>query len=174
MLPTRTEEPLAHAWNNAPYGVYPTADGWVAIAMSPLDALGAALDNDRLRQMTKWSDGVTYRDEVYRIVRGILPSKTSSDWLRIFDQHRLWSGKVYTYEDLARDEHVLATDMIVETEHLKAGPLRMPNVPLKMSGTPVAVRSAPPLLGEHTDRVLRGLLRYDQQRIDSLRECGAV
>jgi crotonobetainyl-CoA:carnitine CoA-transferase CaiB-like acyl-CoA transferase len=174
ILPTRTEEPLAHAWNHAPYGVYPTADGWITIAMSPLNVLGDALDNDRLRQMTNWSDGVTYRDEIYRIVRSILPEKPSSAWLRIFDDHGLWSGEVYSYRDLVQDHHVLETNMIVETEHPKAGTLRMPNVPLRMSDTPTAVRSAPPLLGEHTDGVLRDLLGYDQMRIDSLRECGAV
>jgi crotonobetainyl-CoA:carnitine CoA-transferase CaiB-like acyl-CoA transferase len=142
--------------------------------MSPLNVLGDALDNDRLRQMTNWSDGVTYRDEVYRIVRSALPEKPSSAWLRIFDDHGLWSGEVYSYRDLVQDHHVLETNMIVETEHPKAGTLRMPNVPLRMSDTPAAVRSAPPLLGEHTDGVLRDLLGYDQMRIDSLRECGAV
>lgn len=174
ILPTRTEEPLAHAWNNAPYGVYATADGWIAIAMSPLHVLGGALDDARLREMTNWSDGVTYRDEVYRIVRRILPQKPSSEWLRIFDEHGLWSGQVYTYRDLAKDPHVCATEMIVETEHAKSGTLRMPNVPLRMSETPAAVRTAPPLLGEHTAAVLQDLLGYDEATIGSLRECGVI
>jgi crotonobetainyl-CoA:carnitine CoA-transferase CaiB-like acyl-CoA transferase len=174
MLPKRTEEPLAHAWNNAPYAVYPTADGWVAIAMSPLHVLGEALDNDRLREMTKWSDGVTYRDEVYRIVRSILPRRTSKEWLRIFDEHALWAGPVYTYRDLAQDEHVIATGMIAETIHPKIGPLRMPNVPLRMSDTPAAVRTAPPLLGEHTDALLHDLLNYDAGKLQALRTSGAI
>ena len=174
ILPTRTEEPLGHAWNNAPYGVYETADGWIALAMAPLDILGKALENERLQQFTEWSDGATHRDEVFRIVRSILPSKSSAEWLHLLDQHGLWAGEVYTYRDLAEDKHVLSTGMIVETEHPKTGLLRMPNVPLSMSLTPAAVRRAPPRLGEHTDDILRSVLGYDQQRIDSLRECGAV
>ncbi|MFZ0591418.1 MAG: CoA transferase [Bryobacteraceae bacterium] len=174
VLPTRTEEPLAHAWNNAPYGVYPTADGWIAIAMSPLHVLGEALENNRLREMTKWSDGVTYRDEVYRIVRSILPQRTSKQWLRILDEHGLWAGPVYTYRDLAHDEHVIATSMIAETIHPKIGLLRMPNVPLRMSDTPAAVRTAPPLLGEHTDALLRDLLNYDAGKLQALRTSGAI
>ncbi|MGA8594621.1 MAG: CoA transferase [Bryobacteraceae bacterium] len=174
VLPTRTEEPLAHAWNNAPYGVYPTADGWIAIAMSPLHVLGEALENNRLREMTKWSDGVTYRDEVYRIVRSILPQRTSKQWLRILDEHGLWAGPVYTYRDLVHDEHVIATSMIAETIHPKIGPLRMPNVPLRMSDTPTAVRTAPPLLGEHTDALLRDLLNYDAGKLQALRTSGAI
>ena len=173
-LPTRTDEPLAHAWNNAPYGVYPTADGWIAIAMSPLHVLGEALDNNCLREMTKWSDGVTYRDEVYRIVRSITPRRTSKEWLRILDEHGLWAGPVYTYRDLVQDEHVIATGMIAETTHPKIGLLRMPNVPLRMSDTPAAVRTAPPLLGEHTDELLRALLNYDAGKLKELRSSGAI
>jgi crotonobetainyl-CoA:carnitine CoA-transferase CaiB-like acyl-CoA transferase len=174
VLPTRTEEPLAHAWNNAPYGVYPTADGWIAIAMSPLHLLGEALDCDRLREMKKWSDGVTYRDEVYRIVRSILPQRNSREWLRILDEHGLWAGPVYTYRDLVQDEHVVATGMIAETIHPKIGPLRMPNVPLRMSDTPAAIRTAPPMLGEHTDSLLRDLLNFDAGKLQSLRSSGAI
>lgn len=174
ILPKRTDEPLAHAWNNAPYGVYPTADGWITIAMSPLDVLGDALDNDRLRSMKNWSDGVKYRDEVYRIVRSILPKRSSKEWLRIFDEYGLWSGPVYTYNDLAHDEHVVATGMIAEANHSKIGPLRMPNVPLRMSHTPAAVRTAPPLLGEHTDSVLTDLLHYDVEKLNVLRSSGAI
>ncbi len=174
LLPKRTEEPLAHAWNNAPYGVYPTGDGWIAIAMSPLHVLGEALDNNCLREMTKWSDGVTYRDEVYRIVRSITPRRTSKEWLRILDEHGLWAGPVYTYRDLVQDEHVIATGMIAETTHPKIGLLRMPNVPLRMSDTPAAVRTAPPLLGEHTDELLRALLNYDAGKLKELRSSGAI
>jgi len=174
IVPRRTEQPLAHAWVNAPYGAYQTADGWLTIAMSPLHVLGDALDNDRLRQMNKWSDGVTNRDEVYQIVKRILPERTTAEWLTIFDRHNIWAGQVYSYTELVEDEHVLATGMIVEVEHPVIGRLRMPNVPIRMSETLTAVVTAPPLLGQHTDSVLRDLLGYEQQRIDALRANGVV
>jgi crotonobetainyl-CoA:carnitine CoA-transferase CaiB-like acyl-CoA transferase len=174
IIPERTTEPLAHAWVNAPYGIYRTADGWVTIAMSPLNTLGEALDNNRLREMKSWSDGVTYRDEVYRIASGILPTKKTADWLAIFDRHKIWAGPVYTYSDLIEDDHVKATNMIAEVEHPTIGNLRMPNVPIRLSDTPASVRTAPPLLGEHTDEVLEQLLGYDRARLSELRQNGVI
>lgn len=174
ILPERTEEPLAHAWINAPYGVYQTSDGYITLAMAPLHILGEALDNERLRQMTSWSDGVTYRDEVYRLVSAILPTRTTKEWLEILDRHNVWAGPVYTYADLVNDPHVIATAMITSVEHPTIGKMRLPNVPLDLSETPAEVRLPPPLLGEHTDPVLREILGYSDARIEELHAAGAI
>lgn len=174
ILPQRTEEPLAHAWVNAPYGVYRTADGHLTLAMTPLHLLGEALGDDRLRQMTSWSDGVDCRDEAYRIVSSILPSRTTAEWIEVLDRHNVWAGPVYTYADVANDPHVQATQMVTAVDHPTIGELRMPNVPIRLSDTPTAVRRPPPLLGEHTDEVLGELLGYDRLRLDALRAGGAI
>jgi crotonobetainyl-CoA:carnitine CoA-transferase CaiB-like acyl-CoA transferase len=174
ILPERTEEPLAHAWNNAPYGVYRTADGWITIAMAALDAVGEALNNDRLREMKEWSDGVTYRDEVYRIISAITPTRTTAEWLECFDKVNVWAGPVYNYQQLVNDPHVAATGMVTTVEHPTVGPLRMPNVPIRMSETPTSVNTPPPLLGEQTDVVLREWLGYDHCRLSQLHEMGAI
>jgi crotonobetainyl-CoA:carnitine CoA-transferase CaiB-like acyl-CoA transferase len=174
VLPQRTEEPLAHAWNNAPYGVYRTADGWITLAMAPLDAVGEALDNDRLREMKEWSDGVTYRDEASRIISSITPTRTTAEWLEAFERQNVWAGPVYNYADLANDPHVKATGMLTTVEHPTIGPLKMPNVPIRMSETPPRAKTHPPLLGEHTDAVLRDWLGYDDSRLKRLHEIGAI
>ncbi len=174
IMPERTESPFAHAWVTAPYGIYPTKDSWLIISQSPLHILGEALDNDRLREMTDWNDGVRHRDEIYQIVRSITPTRTTAEWLKIFDDLKLWSGPVYNYRDLENDPHVQATGMITSIAHPKAGNLRMPNVPIQMSDTPAAIRLPPPLLGEHTDEVLSSLLGYDRERLAMLHEAGAI
>jgi crotonobetainyl-CoA:carnitine CoA-transferase CaiB-like acyl-CoA transferase len=173
-LPHRTDAPFAHAWVTAPYGIYRTADGWITIAQVPLAGLGEALDNDRLREMTEWDDGVTHRDEVYTIVSRILPTKTSREWLEVFERHNLWSGPVYTYADLADDPHVQETGMIVTVEHPRHGTLRSPAPPLRMSETPPTVRTPPPELGEHTADVLKDVLGYSDERLAQLRDAGAI
>ncbi len=172
--PTRTHAPFAHAWVTAPYGTYRTKDGWINLAQAPVHILGEALGNERLKQMDDWSDGITYRDEIYQIVSEIMPSKTTSEWLQIMDQYKLWAGPVYTYTDLKNDPHVLATHMIVSVEHPEAGTLYMPNTPIQMSETPASIRLPPPLLGQHTHEVLHEWLHYDDERISSLREAGAI
>jgi crotonobetainyl-CoA:carnitine CoA-transferase CaiB-like acyl-CoA transferase len=174
ILPPRTEEPLANAWINAPYGVYRTRDGYITLAMTPLHVLGAALDDDFLRGCTDWADGTTHRDEVYRIVSRKLPAKTTAEWMELMNSYNIWAGPVYTYEDVEKDPHVLATEMIVSVAHPKIENLRMPNVPIKMSDTPLGIDRHPPLLGEHTEEVLKELLGYDAERIQHLRSEGAL
>jgi len=174
IMPQRTKSPFAHAMVTAPYGVYATQDAWMVIAQSPLHILGEALDNDRLRQMTEWDDGARYRDEIYEIVKAITPSKTTAEWIQIFDDLKLWCGPVYTYQDLENDPHVQATGMFTAINHPIAGTLRMPDIPIKMSDTPGTIHSYPPLLGEHTEEILRGLLGYDDQQISALRNDGVI
>lgn len=174
LVPERSDAPLAHAWVTAPYGVYETADSYMTVAQAPLHNLGDALDDDRLREMTAWSDGIDHRDEIYRIVSAKLRQRSTAEWLEIFDRHKLWAGPVYNYRELCESEHVCATNMVAEVEHPEIGRLRMPNVPIKLSMDPPAVRSAPPTLGEHTDEVLRNLLGYDEAGIETLHASAAV
>lgn len=174
LMPERSHAPSAHAWVTAPYGVYRTADGWMTIAQVPLDVLGEALDDDRLRAMTDWDDGVVHRDEVYQIVGDIIPTRTTAAWQEIFDGHKLWCGPVYDYAALEADPHVRATAMLTSVEHPTHGELRMPSPPLHLSETPPTVRSAPPILGAHTDTVLADDLGYSPERIAAMRESGAI
>ncbi len=168
-MPERTKSPFAHAMVTAPYGVYRTKDAWLIISQSPLNVLGDALDNDRLREMTDWNDGARYRDEIYEIVSSITPTRTTTEWIEIFDSLKLWCGPVYNYKDLENDPHVQATEMFTSVDHPSIGKLRMPDVPIKMSDTPGAVRTPPPILGEHTEEVLRNILGYSNEQIGQLR-----
>ena len=173
IVPERPSVPSAHAWVTAPYGVYRTADGYITLAQSPLHVLGDAVDSDDLRAMTDWSDGVDRREEVVRVLTEIMPSKTTDEWLGILDTHRLWAGPVYSYAELASDPHVLTTGMITEVEHPEIGPLRMPDVPVSFSETQASVRSAPPLLGEHTHAVLTEVLGLSEETLAELGAAGA-
>jgi crotonobetainyl-CoA:carnitine CoA-transferase CaiB-like acyl-CoA transferase len=172
--PQRTKAPFAHAWVTAPYGSYRTKDGWINIAQVPVHVLGEAIGSERLQEMTDWSDGVTHRDEIYGIVSEIMPRHTTDEWIGIMDRYKLWAGPVYTYQDLQNDPHVQATEMIVTIDHPEAGTLRMPGIPIQMSETPGAIRMPPPLLGEHTETVLRELLGYDDARVQALRAVDAI
>lgn len=174
LLPVRPDAPTAHAWVHAPYGAYATADGWIVLAMAPISALGEALDDDLLRAMTAWDDGATRREEIMRRVAAATPGKSTAEWLAIFDSVNVWAGPVYDYADLVNDPHVIATDMITSVQHATIGNLRMPNVPILFSETPACVRSAPPLLGQHTEEVLAEILDLGADELKRLREQGAI
>ena len=174
LLPERPDAQAAHAWVHAPYGAYPTADGWIVLAMAPASALGEALDDDILRAMTAWDDGAKHREEIFRRVAAATPAKSTAEWLAIFDQVNVWAGPVYDYAALVNDPHVIATGMITSVRHPTIGDLRLPNVPILFSETPACVRSAPPLLGQHTNEVLGDVLNLSADELRRLREQGAI
>ena len=103
IVPERHEESSAHAWIPAPYGVYRTSDAWLTMAMCPLDVLGEALDNDRLRVMSDYREGHRNADEVYRIVRPLIERRSTAEWIEHFDRYNIWTGPVYDYRALEAD-----------------------------------------------------------------------
>ena len=72
------------------------------------------------------------------------------------------------------DPQVRNRELLVETEHPVAGPLRMLRNPLRLSHTPVTDYPAPPLLGQHTREVLAERLGYDTRRLDALAAAGVI
>lgn len=168
MKPERSEKPFAHAWVTAPYGAYQTKNGWMVISQVALHILGEALNNDRLREMKEWSAGIDYRDEVYEIVKSIMPQKTTEEWIVIFDQYKLWGGKVYDYQQLYNDPHVQETGMVTSVQHSKLGEIKMPNIPIRFSDTPGSIRTPPPMLGQHTAEVLEAIVGLSPSEITDL------
>ncbi|TAM71162.1 MAG: CoA transferase [Microbacteriaceae bacterium] len=171
--PERTNEPFAHAWCNPPYGAYRSKDGYILLSQMPIDLLGEAVDDDRLRAITSWADAEVRRDEIRRILEEILPAKATSEWLEIFYVHKLWAGPVLTYADVAADPHVAAHGMISTVTHPTAGELRLPAVPIRFSRSVADIRLPPPLLGEHTTELLEAH-GIDRTEIDDLRTRGII
>ncbi|SHE38928.1 Crotonobetainyl-CoA:carnitine CoA-transferase CaiB [Seinonella peptonophila] len=171
--PERTEEPLAHTLLTAPYGIYKTKDDYLTLAIGPIHVLGEALDNDRLRSFTEWNDGMVHRDEIYRIVASILPTKTTKEWIEILDQYNFWCGPVYDYEDLIHDPQVKHNEMIVEMDHTTEGKLKLLGIPILFSNSPGTIRLQPPLVGEHTVEILQSI-GYSQDEIAQMKESGVV
>ncbi|HBX80272.1 MAG TPA: CoA transferase [Propionibacteriaceae bacterium] len=172
--PRRTKEASAHGSIPAPYGVYRTSDGWLALAMSPLPLLGELLDDDFLRGLVRYNDGHDHRDEVYRQIRHAFETATTAEWIRRSDELGVWAGPVYDYPMLAADPHVAATGMFVDQPNAHDGPpIKTVRPPLKLSETPTAIRKSAPALGQHSREVLReaGLA---EDSIDALITTGAV
>ncbi|MCM3716306.1 CoA transferase [Alkalihalobacillus oceani] len=171
--PERTDEPLAHTLLTAPYGIYKTKDSYIVVSIGPIDVLGEALDDDKLRSFTEWNDGMEYRDEIYRIVASIMPQKTTKEWIEILDKHNYWAGPVYDYDDLINDPQVKHNNMIVEMDHPTEGKLRMLGIPYQFSESPGSIRYYPPLVGEHSDEILK-MAGYSGEQIDQLKQSGVV
>jgi len=81
-------------------------------------------------------------------------------------------GPIMSTEDLANDEHVRGRDMWVELDHPERGTWYNVGMPIKLSESPAVIKRSP-LLGEHTDEILKEVLGYDEGKISALRQAGA-
>ncbi|MGC5223560.1 CaiB/BaiF CoA transferase family protein [Micromonospora sp. DT81.3] len=173
LKPQRGAEPSAHAWIPAPYGVHRTSDGWLTMAMCPIDVLGHAIGSERLIGMS-YEEGLEHADEIYRILRPILTTRTTQEWIEHFDVFNIWTGPVYDYSDLETDAQVTARGLITEVVHPEAGTIRTIKSPIRLSGETDSVDLPPPLLGEHSQEILTDILGYSPERTQKLVDDGVV
>lgn len=103
------------------------------------------------------------------ILDDVFPAKTVDEWLADLDGQGIPSGPLNTVDRVINDPQIKARDMIVETVHRVAGPVKMAGIPIKMSATPGAVEKAAPLLGEHTEEILKEMLGVTQEQVAELR-----
>jgi crotonobetainyl-CoA:carnitine CoA-transferase CaiB-like acyl-CoA transferase len=87
----------------------------------------------------------------------VLATKTSEQWLARIEANDVPCAPVLTREEMIRDPQVVANELLVESEHPHAGPMRQPRPAARFDATPAGLHRAAPLLGEHTDEVLREL-----------------
>ena len=114
---------------------------------------------------------VRNRLELAGILDPIVASRTSADWLEVLEKGSIGCGPINNLKQVFENPQVLARGMVHEMQHSLNGgtPARLLASPIKLSGTPVTYRHAPPLLGEHTNEVLSEVLGLDDAEIGKLR-----
>ncbi|MDQ0338062.1 crotonobetainyl-CoA:carnitine CoA-transferase CaiB-like acyl-CoA transferase [Caldalkalibacillus uzonensis] len=168
-----------HHPNIVPYQTFPTKDGEMVLAVG----------NDRqfkklcrLIDKEEWADDqrfatndqrVEHRYELADLLSAVFKLKTSAEWQDLFNQHGIPCGPINNMAEVFNDPQVAARQMVVPIEHPTAGEIRVVGSPLKLSRTPVQFRYPPPLVGEHTEEVLREL-GMDAKGIEALKEKGIL
>ena len=99
--------------------------------------------------------------ELTPILNSIFVNKTIDEWLAVLEKAELPCAPINTVDRVLNDPQIKARDMIVELEHPVAGHQRMAGVPVKMSATPGEVNSSAPLLGQHTEEILKEMFGWD-------------
>ncbi len=169
----RSEAGIGAPWLSAPFGIYACRDGHVAISINPLPAVGRALGIPALEAFDTDESAYARRDEVRRILDAALADRPAAEVLDALGASDLWCAKVQNFDEVMNDPQVAHNGLIQEIDHPTAGRIRMVGVPVLLSETPGSIRLAPPLVGEHTDAVLREI-GYDDARIADLRARGIV
>lgn len=163
-----------------PYGIFKTADGHIAIAPvnRPKDLCRALDRTDILEDEGIKREGIwSHRSRINQELERTFQTKTTGEWLEILTRADIPCSPLLSLDQALRHPQVLATQMVVSVEHVLGGEVKVVGVPTKMTSTPPEARSSftsPPLLGQHTDEVLKGLLDYPEERIAELREKGVI
>jgi crotonobetainyl-CoA:carnitine CoA-transferase CaiB-like acyl-CoA transferase len=145
---------------NAPYQAFKTSDGWINIGAANqknweklIELTGAeALGKDPRFSIN--ADRITRRVELEDELNKVFSTRTTDEWLEIFDKGGLPSGPVLSITEMHENPQTIARNMVPEVNHPVAGKIKTIGLPVKFSHTPGEVRSAAPTLGQHTVDVL--------------------
>jgi len=158
---------------------YKTLDGYVAI-LPYMDAHWDTfcresgrldlLEDPRFKTM---ADRTKHIDQTYEETAKTMATRTTQEWLDVFEKTSVPINRVNSLDDLTRDPHLEAVGFWQIVEHPTEGKLRMPAFPANFSATPADIRRHAPRLGEHSEEVLREA-GYSPEEIESLVESGAT
>lgn len=161
--------------NIVPYETFPTADGYIAAGIGSdeqwrrfCELAGRPDLRDDPRFATN-AGRVAARAELIPNLREVFRKHTTAEWLSLLPALRIPAGPINDIPQALNDPHTQAREMVQQVEHQVLGPIQVLGPVAKLSETPAAVRSAPPLPGEHTDAILRDELGYSPLEIEGLR-----
>ncbi len=137
----------------------------------PLMGLEAWLDDPRFATNAMRNQ---HRAELIDTLQDVFLSKSYEEWEELLLAHGIPMGAINTIDQVVEHPQVQAREMIVESDHPVAGKVKIVGVPVKLSETPGRVRTPAPVLGQHTDEVLREYLGMSEAEIAGLREAKAV
>jgi crotonobetainyl-CoA:carnitine CoA-transferase CaiB-like acyl-CoA transferase len=154
-LPERPAENLGSVWATAPFGIYETADGHIAIAMTPCPVLGEALGLPWLAQYDTLDKMIESRPQIYAGLTEHFRGDTSAHWIEVLLAADVWSAPVQNYEQLVEDPQVAHNKLFWEVPVGEDGASFLtPGSPITFSETPVEIRRGVPRSGQHTAEVL--------------------
>ena len=163
-----------------PYGAFEAADGIINIAaatQSQWENLCHVLDLDHLVQQSEFVDNnarSSHREQLRKIFNSRLCSRSAIEWTTILMENGVPAGPVFDLQQLFEDPHVAAMGLVELVDHPQLGEIKQLSNPLRLESIgSKTVRSPPPLLGQHTDGILKEL-GLKSQALVKLKEDGII
>ncbi len=168
----RQASPLSGWYFGAPYGIYSTKDGFIAMSLGSLDVLSEALG---IPPHERVPDAQAYerRVEAAAGVARALKARTTAEWIEIFTTRGVWHSAVNDYSRLADDPQVIHNKSFMTVTGATGAPVTLVAHPVRYDGTAPGVRLAPQKLGAQTAGILSEL-GYDDGAIGAFFENGVV
>ncbi|RIA43792.1 crotonobetainyl-CoA:carnitine CoA-transferase CaiB-like acyl-CoA transferase [Hephaestia caeni] len=143
-LPRRAAVDNAHAYLGAPYGVYRTSDGWLALAMMPLDRLAPLLGLDLS------GDPFADRDAIKARIAGRIVQRTTDDWMAVLRAHDIWCAPVLDWPALLASDAFARLGMLQETDVVTTT-----RPPLRIDGARASNPAGAPAIDQHGAAIRR-------------------
>lgn len=146
--PVRSAAGNGHAYLAAPYGVYQTRDGWLALAMVPLAKLGPLIDLPGLAGVSK-QESFDRRDEIKRQIAARLTQKTTAEWLAVLEPADVWCAEVLDWPALLNHAAFEALRWTYPLPHTSGHQMTACRTPIRIDGEVFTSPRSAPRIGEH-------------------------
>jgi len=154
--PVRSYSSNGHPLLSAPYGIYKTNDGYIALAMMDIHALSGAISCPELENFSH-EQAFAHRDEIKTILAEHLALKNTGHWLSLLQRDGLWAMEVFDWEQMMNHEayQCLQMEQVVDTKNKKIITTRCP---IRINGERLVSDKPAPALGEHTEKLKKELI----------------
>jgi formyl-CoA transferase len=166
--------------NIVPYQTFATKDGAIILACGNdnlFNKFCQAAGCDHLPKDARFAtnaDRVKNRVEATRLLNEVFEQRTTKEWVKLLDDAGVANGPINTIKEVFEEPQVIARGMKFELPHAAAGKVTLVASPMKFSGTPLKHDMPPPVVGQHTDEILRTVLKKTDAEIAALKASGAV
>ncbi len=148
--PERTERGSAHGYLPAPYGVFETAEGFIALAMSPLDRLAEILGLQNEPHFTTGPQtGFTHRNEIHETLAKAFQSKSAQEWERLLIKQNIWCARILNWKEMLQTTTGQSLATLLPTPENPNPSLRHPSTPIRLDGQKPPVHPKAPELDAH-------------------------
>ncbi len=120
------------------------------------------------------TDRVKNRAQLVPMLEAVMRTRRKADWLAALEAAKVPCGAINNLAEVFADPHIASRNMVTHWQHPHQSDLRLVSSPIKLSATPVRTDRPPPLLGQHTDEVLRTVLNYADAKLSELKDQKAI
>jgi crotonobetainyl-CoA:carnitine CoA-transferase CaiB-like acyl-CoA transferase len=152
-LPQRSEVNNAHAYLSAPYGIYETADGYLALSMQPIPPLGKVLECPELETFTDPQGWFDDRDLIKRVLASHLKTQTTDHWLSVLEPADFWCADVLTWPRMMASEGFTSLQMTQNVSRSNGATLTTTRCPIRIDGALLSADRGSPQIGENTAEI---------------------